>query len=84
MTLPPDYDHPDDDTVRVVTWNLEHFVDAALVVPQEAEGAAIPHPLAGRRPHSAGSGVERRRGLLEGESTQEARRNNNPSGVYLA
>jgi len=28
MALPPDYDHPNDDTVRVVTWNLEHFVDA--------------------------------------------------------
>jgi len=27
MTLPPDYDFPDDDTVRVATWNLEHFVD---------------------------------------------------------
>jgi len=27
MTLPPDYDYPDDDTVRVATWNLEHFVD---------------------------------------------------------
>ena len=28
MTLPPDYDYPDTDTVRVATWNLEHFVDA--------------------------------------------------------
>jgi len=27
MALPPDYDYPDDDTVEVVTWNLEHFVD---------------------------------------------------------
>jgi endonuclease/exonuclease/phosphatase family metal-dependent hydrolase len=27
MALPPDYDYPDDDTVRVATWNLEHFVD---------------------------------------------------------
>jgi len=28
MALPPDYAYPDDDTIRVVTWNLEHFVDA--------------------------------------------------------
>ena len=27
MALPPDYDYPDNDTVRVATWNLEHFVD---------------------------------------------------------
>ena len=27
MALPPDYDYPDTDTVRVATWNLEHFVD---------------------------------------------------------
>ena len=27
MALPPDYDYPSDDTVRVATWNLEHFVD---------------------------------------------------------
>jgi endonuclease/exonuclease/phosphatase family metal-dependent hydrolase len=27
MALPPDYDYPADDTVRVATWNLEHFVD---------------------------------------------------------
>jgi endonuclease/exonuclease/phosphatase family metal-dependent hydrolase len=27
MALPPDYDYPDRDTVRVATWNLEHFVD---------------------------------------------------------
>lgn len=27
MALPPDYDYPTDDTVEVVTWNLEHFVD---------------------------------------------------------
>jgi endonuclease/exonuclease/phosphatase family metal-dependent hydrolase len=27
MALPPDYDYPTDDTVRVATWNLEHFVD---------------------------------------------------------
>lgn len=27
MALPSDYDFPDDDTVRVATWNLEHFVD---------------------------------------------------------
>jgi endonuclease/exonuclease/phosphatase family metal-dependent hydrolase len=27
MALPPDYDYPERDTVRVATWNLEHFVD---------------------------------------------------------
>ncbi|MFB6247346.1 MAG: endonuclease/exonuclease/phosphatase family protein [Salinibacter sp.] len=27
MALPPGYDFPADDTVRVATWNLEHFVD---------------------------------------------------------
>lgn len=27
MALPSDYDYPNDDTVRVTTWNLEHFVD---------------------------------------------------------
>ena len=27
MALPPGYDFPSDDTVRVATWNLEHFVD---------------------------------------------------------
>ena len=27
MALPSDYDYPTDDTVRVATWNLEHFVD---------------------------------------------------------
>ena len=27
MALPPDYDYPEADTVRVATWNLEHFVD---------------------------------------------------------
>jgi endonuclease/exonuclease/phosphatase family metal-dependent hydrolase len=27
MALPSDYDYPDADTVRVATWNLEHFVD---------------------------------------------------------
>ncbi len=27
MILPPDYEYPRDDTVRVATWNLEHFVD---------------------------------------------------------
>jgi endonuclease/exonuclease/phosphatase family metal-dependent hydrolase len=27
MALPPDYSFPDRDTIRVVTWNLEHFVD---------------------------------------------------------
>lgn len=28
MALPPDYRYPDRDTVRVATWNVEHFVDA--------------------------------------------------------
>lgn len=28
MALPPDYDFPDRDTVRVATWNVENFVDA--------------------------------------------------------
>lgn len=27
MALPPDYSFPDRDTLRVATWNLEHFVD---------------------------------------------------------
>jgi len=27
MAVPPDYDYPNSDTVQVVTWNLEHFVD---------------------------------------------------------
>jgi endonuclease/exonuclease/phosphatase family metal-dependent hydrolase len=27
MAVPPDYDYPNSDTVRVATWNLEHFVD---------------------------------------------------------
>jgi len=27
MALPPDYDYSSTDTVRVATWNLEHFVD---------------------------------------------------------
>ncbi len=27
MAVPPDYDYPTSDTVRVATWNLEHFVD---------------------------------------------------------
>jgi endonuclease/exonuclease/phosphatase family metal-dependent hydrolase len=28
IALPPDYDYPENDTIRVATWNLEHFVDA--------------------------------------------------------
>ena len=27
MALPPDYDYPSTDSLRVATWNLEHFVD---------------------------------------------------------
>jgi len=27
-TTPPDYTYPDRDTVRVATWNVEHFVDS--------------------------------------------------------
>jgi len=27
MTLPTDFSYPDSDSVRVVTWNVEHFVD---------------------------------------------------------
>ncbi len=45
MALPPNYDYPADDTVQVVTWNLEHFVDAHdnpyIDVDRENQSAAM-------------------------------------------
>ena len=44
MVLPPDYDYPDDDTVKVVTWNLEHFVDGHDNPYIEADQENAPSP----------------------------------------
>lgn len=44
MALPPDYDYPDDDTVEVVTWNLEHFVDEHNNPYIEADQENAPSP----------------------------------------
>ena len=44
MALPPNYDYPDDDTVQVVTWNLEHFVDGHDNPYIEADPENAPSP----------------------------------------
>jgi len=44
MALPPDYDYPNDDTIQVVTWNLEHFVDAHKNPYIEADRENEPSP----------------------------------------
>lgn len=50
MLLPGDYAYPADDTVRVVTWNVEHFVDAYddpyVQNDREDSGAAMEGRLA--------------------------------------
>lgn len=49
MALPPDYDYPTDDTVRVATWNLEHFVDRHDNPYIDAESENDPDPTLSSR-----------------------------------